>query len=281
MSPAAFSIETPLAVQATVDRIWASFGERVRGARIAKRWTTQRLAGEAGVSRSVVYLVERGDSTSLETAARIASALQLRLELTLSDGRRATSVERSTDPVHSAMGEAQARVLRSFGYTVNLDEPYQHYQFAGRADVAAWDVGIRALLHLENRTAYPDMQSMAGSWNAKRAYLAESLAGRLGIRRWESVTHVMVSLWSAEVLHALRLRPETFRSLCPDKPDGFAQWWSGTPPASGITSSLVVFDPLAAGRQRTWIGLEEAQSVRPRVRGYPEAAERLRHAGRA
>ncbi len=60
--------------------------------------------------------------------------------------------------MHAAMGEAGAAHLRTLGFAVRLDEPFQHYQFAGRGDVVAWSVERAALLHLENRTAFPNLQ---------------------------------------------------------------------------------------------------------------------------
>ena len=84
------------------------------------------------------------------------------------------------------MSELEAGHLRRLAFPVGVDEPYQHFQFAGRADVAAWDIGRRALLHLENRTRNPDFQEAAGSYNGKRAYLAASIGGRVGVNRWAS-----------------------------------------------------------------------------------------------
>jgi hypothetical protein len=77
------------------------------------------------------------------------------------------------------MGEAEARALARPGRTIAIDEPYPHYQFAGRADVLAWE--DRDLLHIENRTQFPNLQDAAGSYNAKRQYLARSLAEGLDI----------------------------------------------------------------------------------------------------
>ena len=165
------------------------------------------------------------------------------------------------------MGEFEAGHLVPYGFIVGIDEPYQHYQFAGRGDVVAWDLAARALLHIENRTRFPDLQETAGTFNAKRAYLGAALAQRLGIRGWSSETHVIAALWSAEVLHALRLRPASFRSLCPDPADAFAAWWAGKPPIRGATSSLVVLDPLATGRQELYVGLDRALASRHGFRG--------------
>lgn len=93
--------------------------------------------------------------------ARLASALGLRFEATMLDPRR-PAAGRGGDTVHAAMGELEAARLGARGFRVAIDEPYQHYQFAGRADVVAWDTDARALLHLENRTRFPNLQERPG-----------------------------------------------------------------------------------------------------------------------
>lgn len=279
MSPASFKRSTTELVQAGLDRAWAAIGESVRDARLSRRWTTEKLAEEAGVSRWIVYLAERGEPTSLESCVRLAVAMRLRLEVDLVDPhRKSTATKRDEDPVHAAIGELEAKHPRALGYTVGVDEPYQHYQFAGRTDVLATSTERRALLHIENRTRFPNVQEAAGAYNAKRAYLAPIVAERIGLRRgFRSVTHAMVCLWSAEVLHSLRLRPETFRSLCPDPTDAFTAWWSDGSPPNGTFSTLLLVDPFAMGRQRVFLDLESAlDGARPRVQGYAEAVQRLR-----
>ena len=183
--------------------------------------------------------------------------------------------------MHSAMGEFEARSLQRPGRGIGIDEPYQHYQFAGRADVLAWE--RRDLLHIENRTRFPNLQEAAGSYNAKRQYLAGAVADRLGMgpSGWRSVTHVMACLWSSEVLHALRLRPSTFRSLCPDEPEGFLAWINGTTPPEGVTSALILVDPRIpfGSRSRTIASLADSARAQPRYHGYADAAEALLRQG--
>jgi transcriptional regulator with XRE-family HTH domain len=265
-------------VQAALDRLAAHVGREIREARTARRWTTQRLADVAGVSRSLVYQAERGEPISNEAAIRLSTALGLRLEVDLVDPRRRDGrAVRQVDLVHSAMGEYELRLLRALGFPTAVDDPYQHYQFAGRADVAAWDLGRRALVQIDNRTRFPDFQEMAGAYNSKRLYYGAELAARLGIRGWQSQTHLIAALWSAEVLHAIRLRPESFNALCPEPVDRVLEWFAGRPPARGTSSSLVLLDPTAAPPQRAFVGLEAAllPSTRPRYRGYADASERI------
>lgn len=166
------------------------------------------------------------------------------------------------------------------GRTLAIDEPYQHYQFAGRADLLAWEG--RDLLHVENRTRFPNLREAAGSYNAKRQYLARALAERAGIgpAGWRSVTHVMACLWSAEVLHALRLRAATFGALCPDGPEVLEAWLAGEAPRPGVTSALVLLYPAVplGSRRRTIASLADVARLDARHRDYAGAAEALRAA---
>lgn len=82
------------------------------------------------------------------------------------------------------------------------------------------------------------------------------------------------------MLHALRLRTETFRSACPEDAAAFQAWWSGSRPEPGTRTSLIVFDPLPGLRssRRRWIRLEEVRSVDPRYRGYADTLAALKTA---
>ena len=209
----------------------------------------------------------------------MAIALALRLEPTLlfRDPRATRETASSADQVHAAMGEHEVARFRSMGLRVAVDEPYQHFRFSGRADIVAWRLEPPSLIHIENRTRFPDIQQAAGAWNAKCTWLGARLAERYGVKRWASETHVLACLWSAEVVDTLRRHPETFRSLAPDSPTAFEVWWSGGIPASGQARTLVLLDPRSRSRGVDHVGLEEAlaDAGRPRYRGYADAAERL------
>jgi hypothetical protein len=230
----------------------------------------------------MIHAVEHGGPASLQTYASIASALGLEPRLDLVDPRKRAATARPEDPVHAAMGEVFAARLAAHRFSVAIDEPYQHFQFAGRADVLAWDLSARALLHVENRTRFPNLQDAIGSYDAKRRYLPAVLADRLGVRGgWASVTNVMAGLWSSEVIHVARIRRATFKAVCPDPSSPFEAWWQGSPPAAGpSTSSFVVVDPTMTvdGRTRAVVGLNDLLEahVRPRFRGYADAAAALR-----
>jgi transcriptional regulator with XRE-family HTH domain len=280
MSPVRRHPSLPNHVGAAVTRVRVTTGTRLREERLRRRWTLRKLADATGLATSEVHNVESGLRVSMESYCRIADALGLRVDIEISDPRsRAARTPRDADAVHAAMGDFEAARMMSFGLRTGIDEPYQHFQFAGRADVVAWDVASRALLHIENRTRFPNIQEAAGSWNGKRSYLPAVLAERVGISSWASVTNVMAAIWTSEVLHAVRLRAATFRALCPDGPECFAAWWEGSRVETGVRSTFVLVDPLAAGRERVFVGLEAAMSVKPRHRGYADIAAKLRSNG--
>lgn len=273
------------AASSALARMVFEAGRQVHDDRTRRGWTLRDLADRAGVSPGVVHELETGNTVSLESIARIATALAMQPSLVIADPRDRTSSTRAQrtdgeDFVHSAMGETEALGLARPARTIAIDEPYQHYQFAGRADLLAWDEAN--LLHIENRTRFPNLQEAAGSWNAKRQYLASSIADRAGIgpRGWRSVTHVMACLWSSEVLHAIRLRRASFAALCPDPPDAFRAWLDGEPPPPGTSSALVVLDPAVpfGSRRRTIATAKEPPILEPRYRGYADAAAALRRA---
>lgn len=276
MTPAADAALTRMAVEA---------GQRLREERSRRGWTLREVAARARVSVTLVHNVEAGATAGLESYARIAAALGLRPSLVFADAHARAQSPAAPDPgreaadfVHAAMSELEAAALARPGRTVGIDEPYQHYQFAGRADVIAWE--RRDLLHIENRTRFPNLQEAAGSYNAKRQFLARALAERAGVGPdgWRSVTHVMACLWSAEVLHVLRLRRATFAALCPDAPDALDSWLAGNQPRAGVTSALVLLDPSVplGSRRRTLAALSDLARLDPRHRGYADAAGALR-----
>ena len=228
--------------------------------------------------------MEAGNVASIGAYVAIARAFGHRFEADIVDPRARIANRSHEDPVHAAMGEAESLRLSRPGVGIGLDEPYQHFQFAGRADFVAWSLDGPDLLHLENRTRFPNLQEAFGSYNAKRPWLAPAIAERLGIRKeFRSVTHAMVALWSSDVLHTLRMREASFRAVCPSPIGAFRSWWDGTEPPAGVHNTIVVFDPLAGGRsdRRRFVGLDEALRARPRWRGYTDALDALKAAGHA
>jgi hypothetical protein len=260
----------------------AGLGNAARAERERLKLTLREVALVAGLSYSAMHAVEDGNAAYLSTYVRIARALHLKPEFELVNPRRRTGNSRAQDPVHSAMGEIEAAHLRRLGFQVRLDEPFQHYHFAGRGDVVAWSVERAALLHIENKTEFPNLQAAFGAFNTKQSYLGAELAARLGVRRWRSETHLMAMLWSAEVLRTIRQHRASFESLDRDGPKALDAWWTGEPPSTGSLAAALLFDPMARRRDaRVWLGMTDLATARPRYRNYADALAALEGSGQA
>jgi transcriptional regulator with XRE-family HTH domain len=283
MSPVPTIKPASAAALARLHGIHVAAGERVREARLRRRWTVDRLAREAGLSRRLVYLVERGDPASVETYVRLGTALGLRVEVSFEDRRSRGGDARAEDPVHATIVEVLAGRYARPGRLVTADDPFQHYQFAGRADLAVINPVGPDLLHHEVKSAMPNIGELAGAWNVKRQYLARVLAERHGLRGgFRSVTHVLTIAWTAECLRTARRRRETLHSLGPDDADAFGAWWNGTTPEQPVVTSTAVFlDPVPRPRAAAWVPLGELDRLRPRHADYAELLAALRAAGLA
>jgi transcriptional regulator with XRE-family HTH domain len=242
-------------------------GQMVRDERRRRRLTVRDLASAAGLGRVTVSDIEIGEVGSLYTYVRLAEALNLRAEFELLDPRRR---------------EAEAAHLRNRGLQVGLDETYWHYQFAGRGDLVAWTADPPAMLHIENKTLFDDIQEAFGTFNSKREYLGAALAARVGVERWRSETHVIAALWSTEVMRTIRSHQASFGSVCPDPPADFEAWWRGGAPSAGRHRTLIFFDPIEVVRsdRRRWAGLAALPGLRPRYRDYEDAVAELQKTSR-
>lgn len=293
MSSDASAIDATSQVDVEVGRVASLLGTTIREERRRRGMTLSDVAQRAQVAVASVHRVEAGAHGSLEMYVRLADALDKVLDVDLV--RKAAGTDTSseadepataglfvrtdgTDIVHAAMGEQEATVIGAHGVRVGVDEPWQHYRFSGRADVIGWHVRQRALLHIENKTRIPDVQDAIGRFNSTRTYLAGAVWERLAMDGPPLVeTHVLVALWSSEMVDVLRRHPGTFSAAFPSSPDAFHEWWSGGVPRRGVTTSLVLLDPFAAGADPRFASLEEAlRGLRARVSGYAAAAEQVR-----
>jgi transcriptional regulator with XRE-family HTH domain len=103
-------------------------GQAVRDDRVRRRLTVREMADAPGPGRGTVSDIETGHVGSLETYARLAESLPLRAEFDLVDPRRRQPLpRRAADPIHAAMGEAQAAQLREVGLEVG-HEPFRHHK---------------------------------------------------------------------------------------------------------------------------------------------------------
>lgn len=166
------------------------FGTIVRLLRQARGWRQEDLAKHAGVSRSSISRIERGQigPQSIDSLRAVAAALDIRLDLV--PRWRGGELDRLLNRAHSALHESVARMFRDElpAWMLAPEVSFAIYAERGVIDVLAWHPGRRALLVIELKTDLVDMNELLGTLDRKRR-LAPKIAAERG---WDQVS---VSAW--------------------------------------------------------------------------------------
>jgi len=168
----------------------AQFGSALRAVRLRRAMSQERMATLAGVSRSVVSLIERGgaEETSVRTVRKIASALGV--SVTLTPRWRGAEMAKLLDEAHAALVGCVVQRLSAADWMVRPEHTFSVWGERGSIDVLAWSHAERALLCIECKTRLPDVQDVLSTMDRKRR-LAATIAKLEG---WEptSVGSVLV-----------------------------------------------------------------------------------------
>jgi transcriptional regulator with XRE-family HTH domain len=164
-------------------------GALVREVRQRRGWRQLDLARAAGVSDSLVSVVERGhlDTLALRTLRRVLGVLEIRLDLY---GRwRGGDADRLLGARHSALHESVARYFRALAGWIEVPEvTFSIYGERGTIDILAWFPERRLLLIIELKSELIDVQGLLGQVDRYRR-LAIDVARERG---WYPVT---TSVW--------------------------------------------------------------------------------------
>ena len=136
--------------------------------------------------------MERGrwDGIALRTLRKAASALELRLDVSVRSV--GGDVARLLDEAHAALGEAVTRWLVAAGWEVRPEVSFSRWGERGVIDLVAWHAPTRTLLVIELKTSIVDLQEMLGSLDRK-ARLAPDVARDLGWRPSSVAVAVIVN----------------------------------------------------------------------------------------
>jgi transcriptional regulator with XRE-family HTH domain len=164
-------------------------GLLVRAVRVNQGWRQSDLAHEAGVSASTVSRLERGiaGTLTLDTVERIASALNVRTELT---GRwQGGDGDRLLNWRHSLLANSVARCLRAHdGWRIVSEASFSIFGERGFIDHLCWHEACAHLLVIELKTEFVDFNDLLGTMDRK-VRLARRIAAERG---WDPR---LVSVW--------------------------------------------------------------------------------------
>jgi transcriptional regulator with XRE-family HTH domain len=221
------------------------FGRGIRALRLRKRWRQVDLAVAAGVSQSVVAMIELGQGRRLvvETYERIAEALGARFDLVLRWNGEA--LDRLLDSDHARLVEAIARQLKAAGWDVRTEVSFAIWGERGSVDVLAWHGSTRIVLVIEIKSVVPDVQATLFGLDRK---------GRLGMQIAASAGWAAVEVGRLLVIGGARtsrrrveLHAATFEAALPDRLVAVRRWIREPKPGRPLRGLMFVTPTATAG----------------------------------
>lgn len=227
-------------------------------------WRQEDLATAAGVSRSQVGRIERGESGNMPVDAlgRVAGALGARAELRLF--WQGEGLDRLLDEAHARLVEWVVRRLAALGWDVAVEVSFARNGERGSIDVLAFHPGWRALLVIEVKSVTPDMQAMLGGLDRK-ARLGPAIARERG---WDPVTVGRALVLGDTRTNRRRLERygATIRAVLPAGTREMTRW-GADPVAPAPAGVWFVSDVRGADGNPVRRHRVRARSARPSVNG--------------
>ena len=143
-------------------------GAVFRAVRIRRGWRQLDVANRAGVSSSLISLIERGHiaSATLDRLRRVAAVLEIRLDVVAR--WRGGELDRLLNSRHAALSEDVAKWVTDLRDWVVIPEvSFAYYAERGVIDLLAWHASSRTLLVIEIKTEIVDLQEMLGTLDRK------------------------------------------------------------------------------------------------------------------
>lgn len=158
------------------------FGLSVRALRPRRRWRQQDLADRAGVSRTVIWRIERGgaDRVTVRTLDRVATAMDASVLVRLL--WHGEALDRLLDARHARLVETVVRLLTADGWECATEVSFSIGGERGSIDVLAFHAPTRTLLLVEVKSVVPDLQATLFVVDRK-GRLARTIARERG---WEA-----------------------------------------------------------------------------------------------
>jgi transcriptional regulator with XRE-family HTH domain len=223
------------------------FGLSIRALRRRRHWTQARLSAEAGVSRAVIYRLERGfaDRVAVRTLAAVTTALGATISVrVLWHGE---GLDRLLDANHAAIVESMVRLLTSSGWDVATEATFSVFGERGSVDVLATHPGTGSLLVIEVKSVVPDVQATLMGIDRK-ARQAPQIAHDRGWRV-RSVARLLVLPNDRTGRRRIQRHAATFRGALPAT-NVEVKRWIRTPTGTMAGILFVTDAPQASARHR-------------------------------
>jgi Holliday junction resolvase-like predicted endonuclease len=151
----------------------------VRLLRRRRRWTPQRLADEAHVSRWAVAQAEAGQAGRIPTDELARAVTALGGYLSIRVLYHGEGLDRLRDRRHAAIVDRMVARLRADGWEVATEVSFNSFGERGSIDILAFEPSSGTLLVIEVKTVVPDVGGMLATVDRK-VRLARGIAAARG-----------------------------------------------------------------------------------------------------
>jgi transcriptional regulator with XRE-family HTH domain len=191
------------------------------------------LAKMAGVSQSLISLIERGhlSSLSIDTLRRVFGALDARFEGSVS--WRGGAVDRLVDERHAQLVGAYATDLQRLGWEVHVEVTFNEFGDRGSIDILALDKGERVAAVVEIKTELTAIDETIRRLDVKTRLTSKIVGDRFGWKPTE-VSRFLVVLESATNRRRVAAHQGSLGMAFPDRGVGARRWLRS--PSRGIAA---------------------------------------------
>lgn len=246
------------------------FGRGIRALRLRRRWRQIDLALAAGVSQTIVAMIElgRGRRIAIESYERVAGALGASVDVVLR--WNGEGLDRLLDLSHAELVESIAVLLRAAGWEVRTEVSFAIRGERGSVDVLAWHAATRTVLVTEVKSVVPDVQATLFGLDRK---------GRLGFQIAASVGWAATGVGRLLVISGDRTsrrrvarHATTFEAALPDRLVRVRRWLKAPGPGGSLRG--LIFLPTSHGgttrhRQSGRVRRAERGEGVPRTQNVP------------
>ncbi|MCI0581768.1 MAG: helix-turn-helix domain-containing protein [Chloroflexi bacterium] len=255
----------------------SAVGKAVRDLRTAIGWSQRELARRAGVSQSMVCVVERGSAPDLtfSTAAALVGALGGRLVIDV-DAPYLGDRERQRDPAHAMLSGHVVGRLRRAGWHVRTEVEIGGDRSRGWIDVLAVHPASGVMLIIEIKTEIRDLGQIERSlgWYEREAWAA---ARRMGWQPSRAIGCLLLLATEANDARVVANRV-SIQAGFPLRARDLGPIVAGETVSGRQGRAIAMVDPRS--RRRAWCGalrLDGRRSPAP----YLDYASLMRATGRA
>jgi transcriptional regulator with XRE-family HTH domain len=198
------------------------FGRQFRALRIRLERRQRDVAVDAGVSRSLVAAIDRGqlDGVTIGSLAKAAAALGADVDLYLR--WRGERLDRLVDEAHAALVDAFVGLLSGCGWIVEVEVSFSIWGERGSIDILAFRPEFGALLAVEIKSVIADSQATLHGLDRK-ARLARQIVAE---RHWQvrHVSRLLVVAATATSRRRVARLATTYHAALPERGTVVRRW---------------------------------------------------------